>query len=145
ARHCPERQRVVQRNRLKGGPELVIPVGPHAENAKREIDFREGANADSPPNGHRLPTVAPRADPRAAGRPVPPGSCRAVVREVQPASAPQGKLDRPTVESARETPRGRAACSSRPAKALAADRIPTAPPTRSSNERHAAEIGRAHV
>ena len=39
--------RVVQRQRLEDGAQLVKAVGPHAEHAQIEIDLRVGANRDS--------------------------------------------------------------------------------------------------
>ena len=49
ARATRERQRVVQRKRLKRRAELVIAVGAHAEHAQRQVDLRErpDTSADS--------------------------------------------------------------------------------------------------
>src|SRR5439155_2793029 len=40
------RERIVERERLKRGAELVIPVGPRAEQMQRQVDLRERAHAN---------------------------------------------------------------------------------------------------
>ena len=60
-----ERQRVVQRDRLKDRPQLVIAVRPHAEHAQIEVDLRERANRT---RMHRPAVIARRADRIGAAR-----------------------------------------------------------------------------
>jgi hypothetical protein len=45
-------ERVVQRDRLKDGPQLVKAIGSQAEHVQRSVDFRERANARQRPSAH---------------------------------------------------------------------------------------------